>query len=457
MDEIKSNAPSRLDRLTSRAVNLWNYCWNGVWSDTSASLKVRVIKIINLSARSFFDADLQTQACSMTYSTLLAVVPAMALLFAIGRGFGLQSMLQEELYKAFPSQHIAISTAMRFIDSYLTQASEGIFVGVGIVFLLWTLISLVGSVEDSFNKIWRVRHGRNIWRKITDYTAIFLILPILMICASGISLMLSTTLRTILPFDFMSPAITFLLEAAKWAFTWFFFAGAYMLIPNTSVKFSNALIAGIFTGTGFQLIQWLFMTGQLYVSKYNAIYGSFSFLPLLLLWLQLTWLITLTGAVLCFASQNVGEFNFFQQLANISYDYRRRVTVAVATIIAQRFSYHLKPLSALEISSMYGLPVNIVQSVTRQLEDCKLITGVVRPGEEDDNYALQPTGPVDSLTVGDVILRLQHDGSSDYIPDFDTRYASVVAISDAVLQGMLNGAGHTLILSLDITHPDKKG
>ena len=245
MDEIKSSAPSRLDRLTSRAVNLWNYCWNGVWSDTSASLKVRVIKIINLSARSFFDADLQTQACSMTYSTLLAVVPAMALLFAIGRGFGLQSMLQEELYKAFPSQHIAISTAMKFIDSYLTQASEGIFVGVGIVFLLWTLISLVGSVEDSFNKIWRVRHGRNIWRKITDYTAIFLILPILMICASGISLMLSTTLRTILPFDFMSPAITFLLEAAKWAFTWFFFAGAYMLIPNTSVKFSNALIAGM--------------------------------------------------------------------------------------------------------------------------------------------------------------------------------------------------------------------
>ena len=159
----------------------------------------------------------------MTYRTMLAIVPALALMLAIARGFGIQNILQQELYRLFPAQRVAIQYAMNFVDSYLAQTSEGIFVGVGIVFLLYTLISLISNVEDSFNLIWGQKAGRSIWRKLSDYTAMLLILPVLMLCASGISILLSSTLNTLFNFSFMTPVISAALEGASMLMTFLFF------------------------------------------------------------------------------------------------------------------------------------------------------------------------------------------------------------------------------------------
>ncbi len=140
----------------------WEFVWTGVWRDNRNTWQIRLLKTLNLSVRTVLRSDLQTTACALTYRSLLALVPALALLFAIGRGFGFQNLLTTQLFNYFPSQQKALETAFRFVDSYLAQASEGIFVGVGIVVLLWTLISLVGAVEDAFNDIWGVRSGRSL-------------------------------------------------------------------------------------------------------------------------------------------------------------------------------------------------------------------------------------------------------------------------------------------------------
>lgn len=264
-------------------IRWYAYVTDGVWSDTRRSFKVDFIKTCNLSVRSFLNADLQMRAGYLTYRTLLAIVPVLALLFAICRGFGFQNILQTQLFHNFPAQREALSQAFTFVDSYLAQSSRGVFVGVGVLFLLWTLISLLGSVEDSFNKVWGVDQGRTIWRKLTDYAAICLILPILMICSSGITVLMSSVLSTLLPYSFMSPVIKAMLDFASLVLVWLFFTGSYMLIPNTKVKFKNALLAGVMSGTAYTLLQWLFVSGQVYVTSYNAVYGSFAFLPLLLI------------------------------------------------------------------------------------------------------------------------------------------------------------------------------
>lgn len=449
-EDKKKSIKERLDDIISWSQNKWEYLWNGIWQDTRRNWKLTALKTINLSVRSFLNSDLQTQACGMTYRMLLAVVPALALLFAIGRGFGFQNLLQDELYRVFPSQRYAIDVGLKFVDSYLSQASEGIFVGVGIVFLLWTLISLISSMEDSFNYIWKVQEGRTYWRKTTDYLAIFLILPILMICASGLSLMMSTTLRHILPFDWLSPAISVVIELASYFFTWLFFTGTFILIPNTKVKFIPALIAGIMTGTAYQVLQWLFLSGQLYVAKYNAIYGSFSFLPLLFIWLQLVWLFILIGALVCYAIQNVDEFSFFQQVDKVSYIYRRKIAIAVMSVIAQRFENGKFPMSCRQIAMKYFLPLNMVDKVVDELIEAKLIIKVFNIKKESIEPFLQPTESVANLTVGEVIKRLQYMGSSDFIPDFDRHFYSVNIISDNVLNGMLEGAGNQLIKDIKI-------
>jgi len=427
---------------------IWSYVSHGVWSDTRSSFKINLIRTINLTIRSFLSADIQSTACALTYRTLLAIVPALALLFAIGRGFGFQNLLTSQLFNYFPSQQRALETAFRFVDSYLAQASEGLFVGIGILFLLWTLISLVSSVEDSFNHIWGVHQGRSIWRKITDYTAIFLILPILMICSSGLTIFMSSTLQNALPDNFLTPAISTILDFASAALIWLFFTGAYMLIPNTKVKFRNALIAGILAGIAFQVLQWLFVSGQVYVSKYNAIYGGFSFLPLLLIWLQLVWVISLAGAVLCYSSQNIFQFSFTSEVNRISLSYKRKVSLAIMAMIVKRFRNGRSPMRPADFAMSFNIPTRLVEEIIGALVDSGLVSRIVTGTESVP--ALQPAVDISTLTVGSVIRRLDVLGTADFIPMFNQRFADVSAISDCMTTAMTHCGDKTLVQDIDL-------
>lgn len=420
-------------RLTDRVMSWVQYVTEGVWHDQRNTLWVRLVKTVNLSASSFMRSDLQTIACGLTYRMLLAVVPALALLFAIGRGFGFQNILEAQLFSYFPSQRKALEVAMRFIDSYLSQASEGVFVGVGIVFLLWTLISLVGAVEDAFNLIWGVTRGRSIWRKITDYTAIFLILPVLMICGSGLTVFMTATVQDMLPF--MSPVLSLILDLSSVVLIWLFFTGAYMLIPNTRVKFKNALPAGIMAGIAYQVLQALFVSGQLYVSKYNAIYGGFAFLPLLMVWMQLVSLFLLAGAVVCYSAQNISYYSFTSEVQNISIDYRRRVAVGMMAVIVKRYIAGEPPLTALEIAKDYNIPQRLVSTLLNDLEEVGLINRVVTTHEEQ-TPCFQPARDLSQLTVGEVIDLLANRGTTDFIPDFDSRFAPLLKIVDQIEQNI---------------------
>lgn len=441
-------------RIAVKARRLYQYCVTGVWSDTRGGWKVDILRTLNLSIRSFLDSDLQARASALTYQTMLAIVPALALFLAIGRGFGLQEVLTQELYKAFPSQKGALATAFQFVDSYLSEASEGLFVGVGIVFLLWTLISLLGNVENSFNLIWGVKQGRSMGRKLTDYTAILLILPVLMICSSGLSLFMSTALHKLLPFGFLTPAISILLDLASLVITWLFFAGVYMLIPNTKVKFGNALLAGALAGTSFIVLQWLFITGQMYVAKYNAIYGSFSFIPLLLIWAQLAWVITLAGAVLCYSSQNIFQFSFDNQIAHISMDYRRKITLAVLAIVTKRFCDRKPPLSNRDFAAAYDLPARLVSEVTSMLVDCGLLAVVVID-ETSEQRGFQPAVPPESLTLGLALKTLADKGISNFIPNFKLRFAEIINAIDGIDNDTYDRADKIKLVDLKINDIDK--
>ena len=424
---MNTNASSsRLVSLKNRAIDFWDYCAHGVWLDSRRKWWISVVKTLNITVKSFLSTDIQSQACAMTYRTMLALVPALALLVAIGRGFGSQAVLTNELFRLFPGHKEAVAQAMVFVDSYLNQASEGIFVGVGIVFLLWTLISLMSNVENAFNLIWNVKEGRSIWRKITDYTAMFLILPVLMICGSGLSILVSSTIKTIFDFTFMTPLISVAFEIGSYIFTWFFFTAVFMLIPNTKVRFNNAFIAGVFTGTAFMILQWLFVSGQLYVSKYNAIYGSFSFLPLLLIWLQLVWVICLSGALICYASQNIFRFSFSDQINSISVRYKEKVTLAVAAVIVKEFSSNHPAVEADWIVRTYGFPSRLVTDIIDLLMRVGVVSRVV-VDEQRQKFAYAPALNPDTMTVADLRTRLRTYGMTGFIPEFRNNFPGVVS------------------------------
>ena len=181
-------------------------------------------------------------------------------------------------------------------------------------------------------------------------------MPVLMVCSAGISIFMSDAVQRMFGGHALSPLLHRLLSFTPTLISWIIFTAAYYLIPNTKVRFKGALFAGVLCGTLFQCVQWLFVTGQLYVSKYNAIYGSFAFLPLLLVWLQLSWLITLSGVVLTYAWQNFDRFSYTDKVKDISQAYANDMALAVLALAAKRFKQREAPLTASALITGYDVP-----------------------------------------------------------------------------------------------------
>lgn len=437
--------PSKISRLIDKSISLANYCWTGIWKETRDSTGIRILKVANLSVRSYLDRNLQTRSMSLTYSTVLAIVPAFALLFAIGRGFGFQKLLEDQLFNSFPAQRRVITFALKFVDSYLAEASQGIFVGVGIIFLLWTLISLLSYIESAFNEVWDIKHDRSIYQKVTDYIAICLLVPVLMICSSGVSIFMSAIVQTNTHFAFLTPFVNVALELSPLVLAWLAFTLSYMLIPNTKVMFKYAAISGAICAIFFQVLQMLFVNGQIYVSKYNAIYGSFAFLPLLLIWLQLTWLILLVGCVLTYSMQNIFSFNFIGDITKMSENYSRKVTIILTAAIVGRFRKGKTPLTRTNLSFYYDIPIRVVTGICDTLYKAGLINYVILP---DDKTGVAPATETGSLSVGQLLSKIDHVGSSDFIPRFGIIYKDTLSKIDSWLDSAYDCLDSQLIADI---------
>ena len=414
---------SFISKIVSKAKSAYGYFWSGVWKDPRKNVWTSIVKTLNLTVRSFTDTGLQNKSMSLTYSTVLALVPALALLFAISRGFGFQDMVQNELYVYFPAQQKAISTATSFVDSYLQQSSQGLFVGIGIVMLLWTLISLLSNIEDAFNSIWGIKKARSLPQKVTDYIAICLMVPLLMICSSGASIFMSTIVQDNLNLPFLTPVINNLLELAPLVMAWLAFTLSYFLIPNIKVSFKYAAISGAVCAIAFQILQLLFVNGQIYVTKYNAIYGSFAFLPLMLIWLQLSWLILLTGCVLTYSLQNVFAYNYMGDISDVSQSYRREVELVITALVFRRFRRGRTPYTLYDLSKHYDLPMKLVNHSVEALRKAGIIYIV---SEDKERVGIAPAVEIGRLSVGELMRRLDAEGNSDFIPGFSEMYAPLL-------------------------------
>lgn len=428
------------------------YCVSGVWNDPRKTFKVRFIKTVNLSVNSFLDRGLQIRSMALTYYTVLSLVPALALLVAIARGFGMNDTMQQELFTMFPSQAKAISTSLKFVDSYLTEATSGVFVGVGIVMLLWTIISLLSYIEDAFNTIWDVKEGRTLYQKLTDYIAICLIIPVLMLCSSGVSIFMSTTIQEKLHLPFLSFGVNIMLETAPFILAWLAFTFSFYLIPTTKVNFKYAMIAGAISAICFQILQMLFVNGQIYVSKYNAIYGSFAFLPLMLVWLQFSWMILLAGCVLTYSLQNVFTFNFLGDAAQVSEHSWHSMALITMCVIVQRFIKEEKPLSNQEIAAKYNLPVRLVNRVASKLLDAKLIY-IVKLNESDTG--LSPALQVADLSLGRFFRDFDNTGENNIIPEFDTIYSGLLKVMDPMINSSYKEYDKILLKDIPLPSPEE--
>ncbi|MDR1223107.1 MAG: YihY/virulence factor BrkB family protein [Tannerella sp.] len=421
----KKSLTVRISDLLTRLIRFVTYdIWRMTENEMSGLKRgyIYLVKTVILAVRGFKREDLLTRASALTYSTLLAIVPMLAVVVGIASGFGMRETVRESLYTYFPGHRIELGKAFDFADSYLSMAQGGVFIGIGLVLLLYTAVSLISTIESSFNEIWQIKKGRSWRRKITDYLAFFIILPAMITISSGLSLFTSTVRNSFLDeYVFLTPVADFMLTLAPYVITVLFFTVLYILVPNTKVRFLNALAAGFIVGCSFQVFQFIYISGQIWVSKYNAIYGSFAALPLLFLWLQASWILCLFGAEIAYSSQNVGKFSFERDSKNISRRYKDFLVMLIASLIIKRFEAGEAPYTADEISDANRIPIRLTTDILYLLTELGIITEV-RPEEDERIVRYQPALDINRISVSFLFRKIDGYGSENFKIDLSRRF-----------------------------------
>ena len=348
-------------------------------------------------------------ASNLTYSTLLAFVPIMAVVFAIARGFGYSIYIEEWFKDSLSSQPDAANTIIGFVNSYLIHTKKGLFLGIGLLFMLWTTLMLISNIETAFNDIWQVRRQRSIFRTNTDYIALLFLIPVVIVVSSGLSILVAALNHQLKDIIVLGPLMSFAIKLSPYLLLSVAFTVLYIFMPNTKVKLKSAAIPGIIAGVSMQLFQSIYINSQIWISNYNAIYGSFAIIPFFLLWLQASWIICLVGAELSYTRQNSEDF-FVDIPSEPSFASKTEASWKIITLINERFHNGEKAITAEEIKSYIKVSMRNLNNLLYDLQKIHLIAEITHD-EKGDIARYLPAETLDNISKEDLTTRLANLGS----------------------------------------------
>ncbi|MGD8943506.1 MAG: YihY/virulence factor BrkB family protein [Desulfobacterales bacterium] len=395
------------------------------------SFVLRQLRIIILAIRSYDEDRCLLRASSLTFYTLLSIVPILAMFFGVAKGFGFEKRLERELFDKFPGQEEILNQVINFATSLLEQTRGGVIAGIGLLVLFWSVLKVLGHIEMAFNDIWEIKEDRSWGRKFSDYLAIMLLAPILILLSGSATVFITTRVTQITQevalLGVLSPLISFLLKLIPYVLIWIVFTILYIIMPNTRVSFKAGVLGGVVAGTLYQLAQGLYISFQIGAARYNAIYGSFAALPLFLLWLQISWWIVLFGAELSFANQNVDTYEYEPDSLKVSPAFKKLMTLQVVHLLIKKFANSEKPLTDSQISARLKIPIRLLHNIIFDLVESGLVSEICATDGKELSY--QPARDINQLSIQSVLEALDQKGTEN-IPVADT--AEYRALSDAI-------------------------
>ena len=376
----------------------------------------RTVFVIIAAAKNFNNDKCTLQASALTFYSLLSIVPVMAMAFGVAKGFGFEKILQKELLAKLGGQEEVARRLIEFSGKLLSETKGGIMAVIGLIFLLWTVVKMFGRIEEAFNSIWWVKEGRPMIRKFTDYIALLLTAPLLVIFSGSTTVFITTRLNRMIAASgavyFLQSITTFLLKLLPYGTIWLLFTFLYVFIPNKKINLKSAFAGGIIAGTIYQTAQMLYINFQVGVSHYNAIYGSFAALPLFLIWLQVSWTLLLLGAEIAFVWENADDLIRNKTLSDpdaVCIKMKKLLCLRIVLLCVKRFAEGVRPASDAEIASELGLGMGMVRMLLSMLVDCEILSEV--------NYkkgrGFQPAKNIENLTIMSVINAFEDNGRGD--------------------------------------------
>jgi membrane protein len=391
---------------------------------------IKALQVFHVAVRDVLDGQLTLQAMSLVYTTLLALVPLLAVSFSVLKGFGVHNEIEPLLFNFLsPLGERGVEISSRIIG-FVDNVKAGVLGSLGLALLIYTVISLIQKIESAFNYTWRVKRSRPFAQRFSDYLSVILIGPVLIFTALGITATLTSTavvqkLVAIEPFGSVLQIVSHLLPYLLiiTAFTFF-----YIFVPNKRVQLTSALIGGTTAGVLWEVTGWGFASFVVKSTKYTAIYSGFAILIMFMLWVYLSWLILLVGANIAYYHQHPESLTPERRSLRLSNRLKEKLSLLVMFMVGYNH-YHNRPEWNMDdLAQQLRLPADVLEPIIESLEKARLLVSTVT-----DPPTYLPGRPLDTTEVKDVLDAVR---TADEVQNFSFNDLPAEMVVDQVVKDL---------------------
>ncbi len=332
-------------------------------------------KISKSLLKNLFSTDISRLASNLTYVSLLAIFPFIALILGLSKGFSLDVILVDKIKNTIPETENILSHILKIAENLVKSLNSSLLSGLGIIVIMWSVVNLLMLLEESFNDIWHVKNSREFSRKVINYIAIIFLIPIVTVIFIGTSdkiLELTSRIATFGSFTI------FLVKFLKFILIFSLFTTMYYIIPNTKVSFKASSISSLMVILFLYIFSMFYTIIQVSISKYNAIYGSLAFVPLFLIWVKFLWLVILIGAKLSYMIDN----NYDSNDKKLPIKYEKEISIYILYLIIKRFIANERPYTISELTHVTGIKKYAIRIGINTLCNLSYITKVYAKDDE---------------------------------------------------------------------------
>ncbi len=392
-------------------------------------------------------------ASSLSYTTVLSLVPLLAVAFSVSKGFGIYEapFLRDVLMRLTAEKSDVVDAVLGYIQNTNVKALG--FIGVATLFV--TSMGLLSTMEEAFNIIWHAKSKRGLWSRFSNYLTVVLVCPVFILAAFSVTATFqnASVIQWLREIELFNQAITLAVKAVPMLMVAISLFILYKFLPNVKVSATAATTGAACAGFAWQSTQAVYIKYQIGVSGYNAIYGSFAQIPLLLVWLYISWLIVLAGAEIANAVQNFTRVVHEDTVRHYSFSDRRDLALLLALMLTERAENRQSPLSDMEAAEPLGVPVKLVAQEMRKL----VRMGVAVHADSDENgerYVL--AAAPDKITVGELVVAWEGLRGETPVEDLAERYPTLKDVKKRLSASCLEGSTQTL-RDVWASMPEEKG
>jgi len=443
-------SPDKKNPIEQFRTKIFDLIWDPEISEVSRFKRLTrsLLEIVFRVIRDFIENLVNLEAMALAFKTLLSLAPLLAVIFSILKGFGVHNRMEPALAEALSPLGEKGKEVTAYLIGFVDKMSAGALGSIGLVTLFITVLSLMGIIEQAFNRIWRVKAQRKLARRFSDYLSVILVGPVLVVAAITITATLQNNnfVQKMISLEPFGIVILTLLKFVPYLTLWGAFTFLYFFIPNTRVKLTSALVGGLVAAVLWQTVGWGFAVFVASSTRYYAIYSSFAILLLFLLWLHVGWVIVLLGAQVAYAHQYIRFYEGERELLTNSLAGREKLALQMMYLIGRNFYHGLDPLSTTTLANQLYVPEGFVKDFMETFHHGRLVLRVAN--EETFVLARDP----ERISIKEILDCVRNSGVKKPVVRTDEEVVIdelLQKVNDSVAQTLEGKSLQSLIIERD--------